>query len=98
VPGCSGRQRPRLSQNGGGLAAKYSAAAGKITQTAPVSSRVVAHRGPDSPIRLMVRSVLCVVQGYETRSHSDLTDRDRDESSRRERSVWVRTNPQTQVR
>ena len=46
----------------------------------------------------MVRSVLLHVQGHETRSHADLTDRDRDESSRRAISAWVRTNPQTQVR
>ena len=48
--------------------------------------------------RVMVRSVLRVVQGHETRSHADVTDRDRDESSRRAISAWVRTNPQTQVR
>jgi hypothetical protein len=46
----------------------------------------------------MVPSVLLLVQGHETRSHADLTDRDRDESSRRAISAWVRTNPQTQVR
>jgi hypothetical protein len=46
---------------------------------------------------VMVRSVLSVVQGHETRSRADLTDRDRDESSRRAISAWVRTNPQTQV-
>jgi hypothetical protein len=46
----------------------------------------------------MVRSVLLHVQGHETRSHADLTDRDRDESSRRAISARVRTNPQTQDR
>jgi hypothetical protein len=46
----------------------------------------------------MVRSVLFVLQGHETRSQTDVTDRDRDESSRRAICVWVRTNPQTQVR
>ena len=46
---------------------------------------------------VMVRSVLRRMQGHETRSHADLTDRDRDESSRREIGAWVRTNPQTQV-
>jgi hypothetical protein len=47
---------------------------------------------------VMVRSVLRHVQGHEAPSHPDLTDRDRDESSRRAISAWVRTNPQTQVR
>jgi len=46
----------------------------------------------------MVRSMLLHLQGHEARSHADLTDRDRDESSRRAISAWVRTNPQTQVR
>ena len=50
------------------------------------------------PLRVMVRSVLRDVQGHETRFHADVTDRDRDESSRRAISAWVRTNPQTQVR
>jgi hypothetical protein len=50
------------------------------------------------PITAMVRSVLLRVQGHETRFHADLTDRDRDESSRRAIRAWVRTNPQTQVR
>jgi hypothetical protein len=49
-------------------------------------------------ITAMVRSVLLRVQGHEIGSHADLTDRDRDESSRRATSAWVRTNPQTQVR
>ena len=49
-------------------------------------------------ITVMVRSVLLHLQGHEARSHADLTDRDRDESSRRAISAWVRTNPQTQVR
>ena len=48
-------------------------------------------------VAVMVRSVLRVVQGHETHAHADLTDRDRDESSRRAISAWVRTNPQTQV-
>jgi hypothetical protein len=49
-------------------------------------------------ITVMVRSVLLHLQGLGARSHADLTDRDRDESSRRAISAWVRTNPQTQVR
>jgi len=42
-------------------------------------------------------SVLCFSECRGTRPHSyaDLTDRDRDESSRRAVCVWVRTNPQT---
>ena len=52
----------------------------------------------DSRTRVMARSVLRVVQGHDTCSHADVTDRDRDESSRRARGAWVRTNPQTQVR
>ena len=46
----------------------------------------------------MVRSVLRDLQGHETRFHADVTDRDRDESSRRAIGAWVRTNPQTQAR
>jgi len=49
-------------------------------------------------ITVMVRSMLLHLQGHEARSHADLTDRDRDESSRRAIGAWVRTNPQTQVR
>ena len=33
-------------------------------------------------------------RGTGTRSHADVTDRDRDESSKRRRSAWVRANPQ----
>ena len=58
----------------------------------------VAFGARDSSNSAMVRSVLRDLQGHETRFHADVTDRDRDESSRRAISAWVRTNPQTQVR
>ena len=48
--------------------------------------------------RLMVCSVLVAVQGHDTGSHADVTDRDRDESSRRAVSAWVRMSPLTHVR
>jgi hypothetical protein len=46
----------------------------------------------DGPFR-----ALCCA-GARDSPHADLTDRDREESSRRAISAWVRTNPQTQVR
>ena len=58
----------------------------------------VKHGGVMLLITVMVRSMLLHLQGHEARSHADLTDRDRDESSRRAIGAWVRTNPQTQVR
>ena len=79
-------------------AADYSAAAGKIAQRTRVSRRSVIHGAVILLITVMVRSMLLHLQGHEARSHADLTDRDRDESSRRAISAWVRTNPQTQVR
>ena len=78
-------------------AADYSAANGKNTQEKPIFlvGRV------ESPVILQIQrdGLLCAstVQGHETRSHADLTDRDRDESSRRI-YAWVRMDPQTQVR
>ena len=63
-----------------------------------VSSASVMHGAVMLLITVMVRSMLLHVQGHEARSHADLTDRDRDESSRRAIGAWVRTNPQTQVR
>ena len=46
----------------------------------------------------MVCSVLYVAPGHDDPLPCDLTDRDRDESSRRAISAWVRMNPQTQAR
>jgi hypothetical protein len=86
------------TRNDGRLAADYSAAARKITRRQLVSSRIGDRGAGILLITAMVRFVLLRVQGHETRSYADLTDRDRDESSRRAISVWVRTNPQTQVR
>jgi hypothetical protein len=97
VPGCTGRQRARR-RDGGRLAADYSAAAWKISQTTACLKPIGHHGAVIVPFTVMVRSVLLHVQGHEARSHADLTDRDRDESSRRAISAWVRTNPQTQVR
>ena len=66
---------------------------GSLSQTASLT-----HGAVILLFTVVVRSVLLDVQGHEARSHADLTDRDRDESSRRAISAWVRTNPQTQVR
>ena len=71
---------------------------GRLRRRQLVSSHIRSHDAVILRFEVMVRSVLRVVQGHETRSHADLTDRDRDESSRRAISAWVRTNPQTQVR
>ena len=98
VPECTGRQRAPPSNRrptGCGLfrSRREDYAGGSSSQAASVTA--------GAGILLftaMVRSVLLHVQGHETRSHADLTDRDRDESSRRAISAWVRTNPQTQVR
>jgi hypothetical protein len=97
VPEYTGRQRA-LPRNGGRLAADYSASAGKITPAAARLKPHSTHAAVSLLSTAMVRSVLLHVQGHETRSHADLTDRDRDESSRRAISARVRTNPQTQVR
>jgi hypothetical protein len=71
---------------------------GRLRRRQLVSSRIGDGVAGILLITAMVRSVLLRVQGHETRSYADLTDRDRDESSRRAISAWVRTNPQTQVR
>jgi hypothetical protein len=79
-------------------AADYSAAAGKNTQTTRVSSRIGNSGTAIFQSNPMVRSVLVWGAGARDALPSDVTDRDRDESSRRAISAWVRTNPQTQVR
>jgi hypothetical protein len=98
VPVGTGRQHA-VPRNDSRLAADYSAAVGKITQTTPCFK---PHRDPTAPVILlftvMVRSVHLRMQGHEARSHADVTDRDRDESSRRVIIAWVRTNPQTHAR
>ena len=71
---------------------------GRLRSRTAVFRAAVMHQGLILLCRVVVRSVLGLAQGHESRSHSDLTDRDRDASSRRAISAWVRTNPQTHVR
>ena len=97
MPACTGR-RPAAPRNGGRITANYFAAARKIAQATLVQAASATHGALILLVMLMVRSVLLHVQGHEARFHADPTDRDRDESSRRAISAWVRTNPLTQVR
>ena len=97
MPRAQGANAPDLRPQGQ-LAADYSAATGKNTQPA---INLPQHRVTwqcDRPIQVMVHSVLLPAWGHETHFHPDVTDRDRDESSRRAISTWVRTNPQTHGR
>ena len=89
---------PASPRNDADSAADYSAAAGKITQTTQSSSRLGPRRAVI--LRFSGDGPFCASCGAGARGplHADLTDRDRDESSRRAISAWVRTNPQTQVR
>jgi hypothetical protein len=98
VPAYAGRQQARPAKRrpvGRGLfrSRREDYAGGSSSQVASATEGAGI-----LPITAMVRSVLLWVQGHETRFHADPTDRDRDESSRRGISAWVRTNPQTQVR
>jgi len=74
----------------------YFAVGRKITQTTTGLSR--RHRSPLAailPFTVMVRSVLDCGVGARHPLPCGVADRDRDESSRRGISAWVRTNPQT---
>ena len=82
-------------RNDGRLAADYSPAVGKNTQTTTVRPRPANHDTVILKVGVMVRSVLYVLQGHGIRSHSD---RDGSGSRARGKTAWVRTNPQTPVR
>ena len=71
------------SGNDGPPAGDYSAAPRKIAQRSARLEASAMHGAGILLIAVMVRSVLLHLQGHEARSHADLTDRDRDESSRR---------------
>ena len=82
---------------GGEPGADYFAAGGKITRTASGLRPCRSHGDPDS--RIHRDGPVCALScaGARQPLPCGREDRDRDESSRRGISAWVRTNPQTHV-